>query len=256
MTHQWMEQVRAGLDATPYSSSSAFVDPVQSFRDDYYVANKPLVMSLRWPAHNLWSVDRLRAMIGDETKVEVQVDRASDPLFEINSHAHKCRVKFRDFVRALDRGPDNDVYMTAQNAAANTSALAGLWNEVGPLPVWLRNDPREGFFWLGRDTTTALHHDETNNLLCQVFGIRHIRMFPHDQIDKLDYWRGVHTRINWVTDEMIAERGLVHQDIILLPGQALFIPIGWWHCVRTTGMSCMISYTNFVFPNFWGRVEG
>lgn len=250
MTREWMSRVREGLDEINAWGT------YEAFYHDHYKANKPLHFPLRWPAHNLWSIDRFRRLIGDNTLVEVQTDRAKDANFEINSNLHKCRVKFRDFVRALDRGPDNDVYMTAQNAAMNREALAPVWAEVGPMPVWMRQDPSEGFLWLGRDTMTPLHHDETNNLICQVFGSRQIRMFPHDQIDKLDYWRGVHTHLGWVTNDMIKERGLVHEDVTLLPGQALFLPIGWWHCVRTTGMSCMVSFTNFVFPNYWGRVEG
>lgn len=250
MTHEWMKRILEGLESIDAPGH------LGEFYRNHYRANTPLHLSLRWPAHNLWSVDRFRRLIGDNTLVEIQTDRVGDANFEINSFSHKCRVKFRDFVRALDRGPDNDVYMTAQNAAANREALAPLWSEVGPFPEWMRQDSSDGFLWLGRDTTTPLHHDETNNLLCQVFGIRHVRMFPHNQIDKLDYWRGVHSHLGWVTDDMIEERGLVHQDVTLLPGQALFLPIGWWHCVRTTGISCMISYTNFIFPNYWERVEG
>jgi mannose-6-phosphate isomerase-like protein (cupin superfamily) len=33
------------------------------------------------------------------------------------------------------------------------------------------------------------------------------------------------------------------------PGQALFIPVGWWHCVEALETSISMSFTNFVWPN-------
>jgi hypothetical protein len=38
-------------------------------------------------------------------------------------------------------------------------------------------------------------------------------------------------------------------DITLEPGEALLIPVGWWHHVRSLDISVNISLTNFLFPN-------
>ena len=35
----------------------------------------------------------------------------------------------------------------------------------------------------------------------------------------------------------------------LQPGQALYIPVGWWHQVASLDFSVSITYTNFHWPN-------
>jgi len=38
-------------------------------------------------------------------------------------------------------------------------------------------------------------------------------------------------------------------DLTLEAGEVLFMPVGWWHQVRTLEISTMVSFTNFLFPN-------
>jgi ribosomal protein L16 Arg81 hydroxylase len=37
----------------------------------------------------------------------------------------------------------------------------------------------------------------------------------------------------------------------LEPGEAIFIPVGWWHHVKSLEVSISVSFTNFVFPNYY-----
>jgi ribosomal protein L16 Arg81 hydroxylase len=39
------------------------------------------------------------------------------------------------------------------------------------------------------------------------------------------------------------------EELILNPGDALFIPIGWWHQVTSLDFSVSATYTNFRWPN-------
>jgi ribosomal protein L16 Arg81 hydroxylase len=50
---------------------------------------------------------------------------------------------------------------------------------------------------------------------------------------------------------MAAARGLVVKDFVLTPGQALFLPVGWWHCVRALDPSASIGLVDFIWPNNW-----
>ena len=254
MTAAWMAHVRAQLqqiEAPPGISVSA-----RAFLEQCYRANRPDVARFVWPALD-WTIETLRWRIGGAL-VQVQHERRRDPDYEINAPAHRAVMPFGQFLdRMLQPGAENDLYMTAQNAGENVTALRPLWVDVGPFPGFLRPAPATGFVWFGRGTVTPLHHDETNNYLFQVIGEKHVRMFPPGERERLSPTVGVHSSAGWVSDESIEQRGIRrYHDVMLSPGQALFIPIGWWHCVRAPAVSLSVVYTNFIFPNFFGRVDG
>ena len=250
MSTTWINYIQSELKKIPRSSPTT-----DFFLESFYKRNKPVHFFLdNWKALG-WTMPILVERLG-AIPVEIQWNRTSDPDYELNSYSHKNVVPFNEFAGMMESRLANDVYMTAQNKSANEAALSLLWGDVGPLPDFLDPDPSMGFFWLGQNTMTPLHHDETNNVMCHVMGTKLVRMFSPDQRDKLDPGLGVHSRLGWVTENMIAERGLRPMDVWLTPGDALFIPIGWWHCVKSIGVACTIVYTSFIWQNFWGKVPG
>jgi ribosomal protein L16 Arg81 hydroxylase len=38
-------------------------------------------------------------------------------------------------------------------------------------------------------------------------------------------------------------------DIVMEPGEALFLPVGWWHHVTALSTSVSVSFMNFLWPN-------
>lgn len=250
----WMARNRAALRALRMTPEQEADDFVAQFFRHHYTTNSVIQFGFAgWPALD-WTIDSLRTKVGADTPVQVQVGRTEDPHYELRSEAHRETMPFGDFLGAVTNRPGNAVYMTANNRSQNDAALAPLWPDVVPLPRFLRDRSADGFIWLGRNTVTPLHHDETNNLLCQVMGSRIVRLFPPEDRDKLSPTVGVFSDLKWVNTKDIAERGLRHIDVHMNPGDALFVPIGWWHCVVGIDVSLMISFTNFVWQNFWGRV--
>jgi ribosomal protein L16 Arg81 hydroxylase len=43
--------------------------------------------------------------------------------------------------------------------------------------------------------------------------------------------------------------GVRSLEVLVHPGEALFIPVGWWHHVEALETSISVSFTNFLFPN-------
>jgi hypothetical protein len=244
-----MQQTRDALHAID-SGNDEDISTMMSrhFLKTYYRKNVPLVINLpEWQACK-WTMHDLVGKIGDRT-VQVQHHRTEHDDYELNAPAYAVLMKFNDFALLVQHGTENDTYMVAQNAAFNRSAMEPLWWEVGPLPVMLHNEPSQGFIWLGRDTTTPLHHDLTNNMMCQVMGRKLVRMFPPSDRDRLSPTVGVHSSLGWVDDTTVMQRGLQCKDVWLEPGRALFLPVGWWHCVKSFGVSLTIVYTNFIWSN-------
>jgi len=38
-------------------------------------------------------------------------------------------------------------------------------------------------------------------------------------------------------------------EILLEPGEILFVPVGWWHQVKALDFSVTLTFTNFRWPN-------
>lgn len=212
----------------------------------HYRRNYPIVIKLPdWNSLN-WSLERLKQITGD---VQVQVNRNSNPKYEIESKYHRGNMPFNKFIEGLENGDNNDLYMTAQNKCMNGEVLDELYSDMLPLPSFLTYEHKSGFFWIGKNTTTPLHHDLTNNLMCQVMGTKLIRVCPPSEFEKIEYNVGVHSHIRWLTEELIINQKIKTHDYYIQPGDALLLPVGWWHCVKSFGISITIVYTNFIWNN-------
>ncbi|MDX5983678.1 DUF6065 family protein [Sphingomonas echinoides] len=260
----WMIRTQAELRGLSPAASGIFRKEGvtgQMFLDEYYARNHPVVLAnavAEWPAHKLWSPTYLRTKIGDAL-IEAQVGRTSDPQFERYKDAHKQTLPFSAFVdQIMCSGAGNDLYVTAYNSASNRDALSILHDDLGMIEGII--DPlaenARGMMWIGpADTFTPLHHDLTNNLLLQITGRKRVIMAAPS-----DTWRlyNDHHVFSEIIDlqrsDLDFERfpllqGVTLHEIILEPGDALFLPVGWWHQVTALDFSVSITHTNFVWPN-------
>jgi hypothetical protein len=232
----------------------------EAFRDRHYAANWPVLMSgelADWPALSRWSADYLKAEVGDRP-VQVQAGRASDADFERNMPAHVVTLPFSAFIdRIRQPGAGNDTYLTAYNSAANAEALSVLHKDLGFLDRFLTRDADHphGMLWIGpAGTFTPLHHDLTNNLLLQLVGRKVVLMAAPGETPKLYNDHHVYSRIRDLAEKDILARfpklnGIRVHRVVLNPGDALFIPLGWWHQVRSLDFSVTATHTNFRWPN-------
>ena len=227
------------------------------FFDRYYATNTPLVIENRlagWPAMTKWTLDYLAERFGNRM-VEVQSDRSRDPTYEMNSDKHKKSMTLGAYLDLIRSGPANEYYMTANNFGHNQKVLAELFEDLGDLEEFIdpkAPDAKRGMLWLGpAGTITQLHHDLTNNLMVQVVGRKIVKMISPLDTPKLYNHKHVYSRITDVdaSDIDYAAYPLFKDATIvrvpLNPGDVLFIPIGWWHHVRSLDVSMTLTYTNF-----------
>jgi aminoglycoside phosphotransferase len=229
------------------------------FIQEYYSKHLPVVLTKgvqHWPALQKWNADYLLQHYG-EKEIEVQFDREKDPLFERNSAKHKKRMLMRDYISMVNGGGEsNNYYMTANNTKNSLSSIDSLLDDLGDFGKGYRNldDLKAGtFFWYGpRGIFTPNHHDLTNNMLVQIMGRKKVTLIPAWQVPWLYNDKGVFSAAdfpNFDEKRHPLMKNITTTEVVIGPGEALFIPIGWWHCVEGLDVSISISFTNFNAPN-------
>lgn len=231
------------------------------FLDAHYAANRPAILTgeiRHWPALGKWTPDYLKEMIGP-APVEFQGNRTQNERYERDKDAHRSTMpfdRFIDMISAPAPGYGNDAYITAYNSGVNHHALSPLYGDLGRIDHLLDGSAAfsHGMLWIGpAGTFTPLHHDLTNNLLLQITGRKRLLLVPPEETPRLYNDQHVFSRVpdleSAELDRFPRLRGLRMHQVELGPGDALFIPVGWWHQVRALDFSISITHTNFIWPN-------
>jgi ribosomal protein L16 Arg81 hydroxylase len=230
------------------------------FLEFYYAANRPVILTDvadHWTARQRWTADYLVVRVGGEL-VEVMTGRDVDGRYEEHLDAHRTLMSFADYVAKVEGATTtNDFYLVANN---HFFELPGAARLLGDVPFDERFlDPAIGpdqvFFWYGpAGTVTPLHHDTSNVMLMQVSGSKQITLIPALESHLLYNDVAVYSPVDPESPDVA--RFPLYADstpitVTLAPGEALFIPVGWWHHVRSLDISISVSTTAFCFPNFF-----
>ncbi len=232
----------------------------QEFLEYYYTKNTPVILTgvmQKWAALHLWNPDYLQNHYGN-AEVEVQAERQADPEYEINIEKHRKTILFKDYIDWIKQvDSSNNYYMVANNGNLDREEMQGLLNDLDIFPDYLNPDEKKGriFFWFGpAGTITPLHHDPVNLMLAQVVGRKKIKLFPPQQTPFLYNKVGVFSKVD-PENPNLEKYPLFKQakpiELILEPGEVIFIPVGWWHHVKSLDLSISVSFTNFIFPNHY-----
>ena len=109
--------------------------------------------------------------------------------------------------------------------------------------------------WLGNRTRIATHFDNNHNIACVVSGSRRFTVFPPDQVANL-YIGPLLRTPGGSPISMVDLRAPDYsafpkfrdalesaQEALLEPGDAIFIPILWWHGVESLGpLNILVNY--------------
>jgi len=259
---EWLIDTRRTLErlAPAQIERRHCLSPQDFFRDYYSVGRPVLITGLMedWPALHRWNLEFLSHRYR-EREVEIQGRRDSNAGYELNKARHQSKMRFGDFLEWIGRcDQSNDMYLTAYNGAYNRAALDELMRDVPGIPGYLdQESPGAGFLWIGpRGTITPLHHDLTNNLLTQVVGRKRFIIASSAEISRVynheHCFSAVDVRhIDLDVHPAMADVRLTEFE--LATGEAVFLPVGWWHFVEALDFSISVSFTNFLWNNDFTR---
>lgn len=233
---------------------------MDEFFERYVVGSRPLVLTdvaRDWPAMRRWSPQDLRDRFG-HLRVEVQAERSADPHYEVNKLDHKREMQLSAFVdQVVAGGVTNDYYLTANNEMLARPEFAPLLADVGSLPAFC--DPaqlaRRASFWFGpAGTVTPLHHDTIMLCHTQVVGRKRWRFISPLQTPLLYNHFQVYSPVDIDRPDLnryplFAQATVL--EVIVEPGETVFLPLGWWHQVAALDVSLSFSFSNLALPNHY-----
>ncbi len=142
--------------------------------------------------------------------------------------------------RLLELTDNTDPPSISIQGASVDTLLPGLADE-NPMPLFEKSILPK--LWLGNKVTVSAHYDGSDNLACVVAGRRQFVLFPPDQVANLypgplDF-TPAGTPVSLVSlHHPDFERYPRYRDALknaqtarLMPGDAIFIPMLWWHHV-------------------------
>jgi hypothetical protein len=126
-------------------------------------------------------------------------------------------------------------------------------DELGTLDKFLTPDP--GLVEIAATgMLTPLRYDPLNTLHVQIAGRQRWYLLPPSETGKLYNHRGTGSEVRDLADPRCLRRYPLAAEarafeLVLGPGDVLFIPVGWWHQARCEEFSVMATHTNFIWSN-------
>jgi lysine-specific demethylase 8 len=229
-------------------------------------------VATHWDACNKWSNNYLREHCGDNI-VPIQA-RDKDFLDNYKNFASSDgfynikEMKFSEYVDYIE----NKVNGKKNNYDLEFYLAEGLFEERFPEIVEDVNYPeylnRKPFvqFWYGCSSknytaTTPLHFDGMHNLFVQIRGRKKILLFPPSNY--LSFYPPIEDSTGFAHHSKVLPHLLdlelfpkfpwqERMEIVLLPGEILYIPAFWWHHVTAVDENISLSFFyDFKIPDFF-----
>lgn len=201
----------------------------------YLMNSRPVIITHYKPCTmKPWNLDVIEKMAGDNV-VGIEVSKSNR--FYSNEGLRKVNMTVRQFLHTFrDKDRPYDMYLAEES--------------MDQVPK-LRDDVLEPEFsenlnldrlqlWVGAGGQVApMHHDQWDNVLCQIEGTRVIHLFDPLQVDRLYPKTGANRYFSQLdpSDPKAAEKyprfdKAKRLTVTLKAGEILFIPAMWWHQVH------------------------
>jgi LPS sulfotransferase NodH len=227
------------------------------FLERFYAANRPVVLDevVSYMPAATWTPEYLRERCGN-LEIEIMSDRDADPEYEIYAGRHRSKIRMAEYIdHVLDPVGSNDRYLVANNFFFQSVVGRTLLEDLRPLPDFLLPDDTGAatYLWLGpKGTVTPLHHDVINIFYFQLYGRKTFVLAAPEELPFVYNRQGVYSDVDPEAPDIgnFPDYQRIHTTTVTLEaGQALFVPVGWWHHVRSMDVSVSVSTTSFGFDN-------
>lgn len=226
---------------------------IEEFRTKCFTTERPALLLntvTHWPALQKWrNLNYIHKLAGNRTvPIEIGSNYTTDEWSQ-------QLVKIRDFLQRQFANTDNEIEYLAQHELFDQ--IPALKADIRiPDYCTLRTSDCENTrhvsikAWLGpKNTISPLHYDPEHNLLCQVFGRKHIilaaptdtpNLYPHDTEMLCNTSQLDAAQLDYEIFPLAAQA--TFYNVTLQAGDCLYIPPKWWHYVRAESASFSVSF--------------
>jgi len=214
-------------------------------REEFYISyverNQPVVLkdaASDWPAISKWTSEYLAGNDGDQVVQLRSIDPQKPP-----AHSHlKAESTLREYLARLPAAVNGDPYLAEQPL---NKLFPHFLADIGTIR-YSHSHPSNLSIMLSSKSVAPLHfHPYSEAISHQIVGTRRFLLLPPTETSRLEptpvtspLWNFARRVIK--EDEIASMREEVFETT-LTPGEAIFIPLHWWHTVFAgAGLSILL----------------
>jgi hypothetical protein len=223
----------------------------REFWDDFVAAKRPVIVAgavKDWPALSKWKPEYLQSRLAGKT---VNVTTSSTRVHNPYEKGSVQKISFDEAVRAMLSGGPLHYYIMQVPIQEGLTELS----EDIRVPHFISNETLTATnLWFGPGgNITPAHYDHGHNMMAQVVGCKNVALFDSKQLYPLYPLPATSpsphiSRVNVHQPDLARFPKFsraVRLEGVLEPGDALFIPVYWWHCLEGVGVNISV--------NFWWK---
>lgn len=199
-----------------------------------------------WPARRTWSLESLRERFG--SRLVTTLPTRNGTLETDGKRGLSFRkMPLSEYLDLLATGNDPGLYLVAP-----IDQLLPELKQDAVEPVYTRARPwKNSRFWLSAaHTTTPLHRDVAENCFAQIVGRKHFYLYAPDASPWLysnSFRSGMPNFSRFDPAKPDYERFPLAREvrpaeIVLEPGDVLYLPSRWWHQPRSLDVSMSMNF--------------
>jgi hypothetical protein len=219
----------------------------KDFNNKYFHTQTPVVikgLAKKTEAWKKWSIDYFKDNMGD-LLIDVY-DNANKKTAATAYTKADLKMKFRDYLEIISKDEHTDLRIFLYNLFKHNSSL----HEDFPCPEIFKGtlDQMGYMFFGGKGTTVRIHYDiDMSNVLHTHFGGRKRVILIAPEYSELLYRLPLNTYSLIDIDHPNYEKYpalkyVKGYEIILEPGDSIFMPAGYWHYMTYLEGSFSVSY--------------
>jgi len=223
----------------------------QEFEREYELKSRPLIIKdavKDWPALTLWKPDLLKGRYASKM---VKIYSSNDKWFDYTAPKmiETIEMPFGEALRLIHQPPSDAThyYLAQKSLPEDFPEMAA---EIKTPSIAKSKRMLATNLWYGsKGNITKLHYDDANNFLVQVVGRKKLILFYPEQYSCLyptnDSNMPHVSKVNIFNpdlDQYPLFKHAVAEEIILNPGEVLYLPTFWWHQVESLDIAISVNF--------------